>query len=319
MPENVLYVAGATGYIGREVVKRALKRGYTVHASARLNSKTELPQHDRLILDIIQTERAKTTFNIPRGASVISCISSRTGTAQDAHNIDYQMNVSLLDCARVSDAKIFLMLSAICVQKPKLAFQHAKLKFEDALQTSGLKYSIVRPTAYFKSLTGQVKRVKQNRPFLFFGDGTETACTPISKRDLADFMLDTVQRPASWNKILPIGGPQPALTPADMAAIISKIYNKPTVTRSVSPKLFDILRTIIAPLRPISRWAREKSELMNIGKYYATESMLVWDATSGHYDAKRTPSTGQDTFYDHVLKMRETGFVETVDNDTRLF
>jgi divinyl chlorophyllide a 8-vinyl-reductase len=91
------------------------------------------------------------------------------------------------------------------------------------------------------------------------------------------------------------------------------------VTRSVSPKLFDILRTIIAPLRPISRWAREKSELMNIGKYYATESMLVWDATSGLYDAKRTPSTGQDTFYDHVLKMRETGFVETVDNDTRLF
>ena len=132
-------------------------------------------------------------------------------------------------------------------------------------------------------------------------------------------MLDTVQRPASWNKILPIGGPQPALTPADMAAIISKIYNKPTVTLSVSPKLFDILRTIIAPLRPISRWAREKSELMNIGKYYATESMLVWDATSGHYDAKRTPSTGQDTFYDHVLKMRETGSVETVDNDTRLF
>ena len=35
MPENVLYVAGATGYIGREVVKRALKRGYTVHASVR--------------------------------------------------------------------------------------------------------------------------------------------------------------------------------------------------------------------------------------------------------------------------------------------
>jgi len=319
MPENILYVAGATGYIGCEIVKHALERGYTVHASVRLNSKTALPQHDRLILDIIQTERAKTTFNIPTGASVISCISSRTGTAQDAHNIDYQMNVSLLDCARVSDAKIFLMLSAICVQKPKLAFQHAKLKFEDALQTSGLKYSIVRPTAYFKSLTGQVKRVKQNRPFLLFGDGTETACTPISKRDLADFMLDTVQRPASWNKILPIGGPQPALTPADMAEIISKIYNKPTVTRSVSPKLFDILRTIIAPLQPISRWAREKSELMNIGKYYATESMLVWDATSGHYDAKRTPSTGKDTFYDHVVKMRETGSLETVDNDTRLF
>jgi divinyl chlorophyllide a 8-vinyl-reductase len=319
MPENVLYVAGATGYIGREVVERALNRGYTVHASVRPNSESALPQNDRLIFDVIQAERDKTAFNIPMGASVISCISSRTGTAKDAHNIDYQINMALLNCARASDASVFLMLSAICVQKPKLAFQHAKLKFEDALQTSGLQYSIVRPTAYFKSLTGQIKRVEKNLPFLFFGDGTETACTPISKRDLAEFMLDTVQQPASWNKILPIGGPQPALTPANMAAIISEIYNKPTVTRSVSPQIFDVLRTLIAPLRPISRWAREKSELMNIGKYYATESMLVWDAASGHYDAKRTPSTGQDTFYDHVLKMRETGSVETVDNDTRLF
>ena len=319
MPENVLYVAGATGYIGREVVKRALKRGYTVHASVRLNSRTALPQNDRLKLDIIQTERDKTAFNIPMGASVISCISSRTGTAKDARNIDYQMNVSLLNCARASDANVFLMLSAICVQKPKLAFQHAKLKFEDTLQTSGLNYSIVRPTAYFKSLTGQVKRVKQNRPFLFFGDGTETACTPISKRDLAEFILDTVQQPVSWNKILPIGGPQPALTPADMASIISDIYNKPKITRSVSPRIFDILRGVFAPLAPISRWAREKSELMNIGKYYATESMLVWDAVNGRYDAERTPSTGQDTFYDHVVKMRKTGSVETVDNDTRLF
>ena len=73
------------------------------------------------------------------------------------------------------------------------------------------------------------------------------------------------------------------------------------------------------PLVPISRWASEKSELMNIGKYYATESMLVWDAVNGYYDAECTPSTGKDTFYDHVVKMRETGSLETVDNDTRLF
>jgi divinyl chlorophyllide a 8-vinyl-reductase len=319
MPENILYVAGATGYIGCEVVKHALERGYTVHASLRPNSKNALPQNDRLILDILRTEGTKTIFNVPMGASVISCISSRTGTVKDAYNIDYQMNMSLLDCARVNDAKIFLMLSAICVQKPKLAFQYAKLEFEDAVQTSGLNYSIVRPTAYFKSLTGQVKRVEQNRPYLFFGTGSETACTPISKRDLAEFMLDTIEEPASWNKVLPIGGPQPALTPADMVAIISKIYDKPIVTRSVSPKIFDVLRALFTPLVPVSRWAREKSELMNIGKYYATESMLVWDAVNGCYDAERTPSTGNDTFYDHIVKMHETGSVETVDNDTRLF
>jgi divinyl chlorophyllide a 8-vinyl-reductase len=50
-----------------------------------------------------------------------------------------------------------------------LAFQHAKLAFEAALIDSGLTYSIVRPTAFLKSLSGQVERVKRGRPFLVFG------------------------------------------------------------------------------------------------------------------------------------------------------
>ena len=47
-----------------------------------------------------------------------------------------------------------------------------------------LTYSIVRPTALFKSLSGQVDRVKRGRPFLVFGDGALTACKPISDDDL---------------------------------------------------------------------------------------------------------------------------------------
>jgi len=319
MPKKVLYVAGATGYIGREVVIRAIERGYIVHASVRATSQIDFPCHDNLVLDRMSTDNTKQKFNVPIGAAVISCLSSRTGTAKDAQSIDYQMNVSLLNCAKKRDASIFLMLSAICVQKPKLAFQYQKLKFEAALQSSGLNHAIVRPTAYFKSLSGQIKRVQKNRPFLVFGNGTETACTPISKRDLAEFMLDTVEQPLSWNKILPIGGPKPALTPADLAAIISNIYEKPNTTRSISPRIFDVLRWLFAPLVPFSAWAREKYELMNIGKYYATESMLVWDTSDGQYKAEHTPSTGQDTFHDHVLEMRHTASLETVDNATRLF
>ncbi len=60
----------------------------------------------------------------------------------------------------------FILLSAICVQKPKLAFQHAKLAFEQKLMASGLTYSIVGH-GLFKSLSGQVERVKQGKAFWF--------------------------------------------------------------------------------------------------------------------------------------------------------
>ncbi len=54
-------------------------------------------------------------------------------------------------------AQHFVLLSAICVQKPLLEFQRAKLKIETELQSQNdLTYAIVRPTAFFKSLGGQV-------------------------------------------------------------------------------------------------------------------------------------------------------------------
>ena len=76
---------------------------------------------------------------------------------KDSWDIDYQATLNLLTAARQNKASHFVLLSAICVQKPLLEFQHAKLKFEAALQAAGdITYSIVRPTAFFKSLAGQV-------------------------------------------------------------------------------------------------------------------------------------------------------------------
>ena len=47
----------------------------------------------------------------------------------------------------------------------------------------------------------------------------------------------------------------------------------------------------------VSRKAAAKAELARIGRYYATESMLVWDGQ--RYDADATPSTGTETLFDY--------------------
>jgi divinyl chlorophyllide a 8-vinyl-reductase len=83
---------------------------------------------------------------------------------------------------------------------------------------SPLRWSIVRPTAFFKSLSGQIARVQAGKPFLLFGDGALTACKPISDRDLGDYIAGCLSDPDRWNRILPIGGPGPALDPARAGA-----------------------------------------------------------------------------------------------------
>ena len=46
-----------------------------------------------------------------------------------------------------------------------------------------------------------------------------------------------------------------------------------------------------------------KAELARIGRYYATESMLVLDPNTGRYDAAATPSTGNETLFDFYTSL----------------
>lgn len=319
MAQKSILIAGATGYIGRAVVNMALNQGYKVFAMTRSTSDA-LPQHPSLITLATEfDERSGWTTDLPPTDVIISCLASRTGTARDANLVDYQMNSALLHHAAQHGKPHFILLSAICVQKPKLAFQFEKLRFEDELRSSGLRYSIVRPTAFFKSLSGQIQRVQQEKAFLMFATGSLTACTPISDRDLAEYILQCIDTPERHDKILPIGGPHPAITPREQAKMMFKVFGKPPKMRSVSPKLFTMLRLLLAPLAVFSKWAQEKQELMRIAHYYATESMLTWDATRHCYDAGATPSTGTDTLLSHFIAIRDGGRYQRTDASSRLY
>ena len=68
---------------------------------------------------------------------VVSCLASRTGGIKDSWDVDYQATKNVLDVAREKGSKHFVLLSAICVQKPTLTFQLAKLKLEVRSQALG--------------------------------------------------------------------------------------------------------------------------------------------------------------------------------------
>jgi hypothetical protein len=189
------------------------------------------------------------------------------------------------------------------VQKPLLAFQQAKLAFERRLIDSGLTYSIVRPTAFFKSLSGQVERVKRGRPFLVFGDGTLTACKPISDGDLADYLADCLDDPQRHNRILPIGGPGPAITPRQQGEHLFALLGRAPQIRQVPLGLLDGIIGALSLAGRVLPALAAKAELARIGRYYATESMLVLDPVRGTYDADATPSTGSETLFDLYARL----------------
>lgn len=306
-PKRIM-VLGATGTIGQAAVKALTVRGHDVtcflRGSARSKAPALLPGATLRYGSISDPQGlARDGFADERFDVLVSCLASRTGAPADAWAIDHKAHLDALAAARAAGVTHMVLLSAICVQKPLLAFQQAKLAFEEALIRSGLAYSIVRPTAFFKSLSGQIERVRKGKPFLVFGDGTLTACKPISDADLGDYLARCIEDPALQNRILPIGGPGEAITPKQQGERLFALLGREPKFRHVPVALLD---TIIGGLSVVSRIApglKVKAELARIGRYYATESMLVLDPRTGRYDAAATPSTGTETLFDFYARV----------------
>jgi divinyl chlorophyllide a 8-vinyl-reductase len=299
-----VFVLGATGTIGRATVRALARRGHDVVCFTRSPGAAA----DRANVSFRQGDATdpaslvRDGFRGERFDALVSCMASRTGAPADAWAIDHRAHAGALAAARASGVDQMVLLSAICVQKPLLAFQQAKLAFERQLMESGLDWSIVRPTAFFKSLSGQVERVRGGKPFLVFGDGELTACKPISDHDLGTYLADCLDE-TRRNRILPIGGPGPAITPREQGERLFELMGKPPRFRHVPVAMLDVIAGTLGALGRVSPALAAKADLARIGRYYATESMLVLDPATGRYDADATPSFGTETLFDYYARL----------------
>lgn len=298
-PLSILLLGG-TGTIGRATAQALRAEGHHVTALIRPSADASLLPGGTLIRGEFMEALTPAITGMD---AVVSCIASRTGAPKDAWAVDHAANSAALKAAVAAGVRHFTLLSAICVQKPLLEFQRAKLAFEAELQAAPIGWTIVRPTAYFKSLSGQVARVQQNRPFLVFGDGKLTACKPISDADLGRYLALTLTDPDKRNRVLPIGGPGPAITPLDQAAMLGRLFGRPVPVKRVPVALMTGIIALLTTLGVFSPRLAARVGLARIGRYYATQSMLVWDPATQSYDADATPEFGTDQLEDHYAAL----------------
>lgn len=320
--ETTVLVTGATGYIGRYVVRELLRRGHPVVAVARPRSGlrgrngpdevvADLAPARVVFSDVTDAGALRSDLS-PHGPihAAVCCLASRGGGVRDSWRVDYRATLHTLQAARGLGAAHFVLLSAVCVQKPLLEFQRAKLRFEgelaaEASRDPSFTYSIVRPTAFFKSLGGQVETVKNGQPYVMFGDGKLCACKPISEEDLAAFIADCISDEGKANKILPIGGPGKALTPLEQGEMLFRLLGREPRFIKVPIQVMDAAIWVLDALAKVFPGVEDAAEFGKIGRYYASESMLVLDPDTGEYSDEMTPSYGSDTleqFFERVIR-----------------
>jgi len=241
---------------------------------------------------------------------VISCLASRSGSKKDSYAIDYQATLNCLEAARAAGARHFVMLSAFCVKSAErndpyaLQFQYAKKDMEAALrEQDDVTYSIIRPTAFFKSVSGQLEVVEGGAPFVFFdlGQGKSATCNPISEPDLASAILETVTDKSKENSVWNLGGPDEGMSMQQQGALIADILGKEEAkTFGVPIGIFDVIINGLQWLADVtnSEKLEDAAEFGRIGRYYALEDMLTTDASEKY---------GSTTLREHYERIAKEG------------
>ena len=220
---NVL-LAGATGYLGTHLLKVLIEKQNQVVAIVRKSNQLDNPNENYLEIKQAEVTKPETLRDICKGIdTVISTVGiTRQKDGLTYMDVDYQANMNLLEEAKKSGVSHFVYVSAINGDKHRnLKIFEAKEKFVDALKTSGLNYTIVRPNGFFSDMKDFLQMAKSGRVYLF-GSGNQRF-NPIHGEDLAKAIVDNLE---DYNNELTIGGPD-ILSLNDISKLALTSLNKP--------------------------------------------------------------------------------------------
>ncbi|TDJ46268.1 MAG: NAD-dependent epimerase/dehydratase family protein [Gammaproteobacteria bacterium] len=288
---QTVLIIGATGYIGGAVVEEAVSQGYDVITVTRSPaSEGQFGGAEVVVADVSDPASMAKIF-ARKVDVVISCLATRSGLPKDFDDIDYKATLNVLNAAQENGAGKFILLSAICVRKPDLPLQLAKLKMEDALMRSGIEYTIVRPTAYFWVFDTQTKMIMKGKPGYVVGTGNQATHNPIAKEDLAEFMVSSISNSERRNRVFILGGPDVPdniITYRDSLKMVFESLGK-------EPKIVSIPAWVLTALIRITwfiglfvRKIGVFSAFLKVTQYYLVNDM-------------RAPGYGSKTLKQHLM------------------
>ena len=217
-------VAGATGYLGRYVVKEFNKQGYWVRALTRSADRLD---DLRNYVDEAFIGAVTDPASLDGICQDIDVVFSSIGITKQKDNltymdVDYQGNKNLLEEAKQAGVAKFIYVSVFNAENMShLKGIQAKLKFTQVLEASGLDYLVVNPNGFFSDMLEYLKMAKQGRGYVF-GSG-ECRINPIHGQDLAEVCVNAA---SGEEKKIDVGGPD-VLTHNHILAIAFEALEKP--------------------------------------------------------------------------------------------
>ena len=270
-------VTGATGSLGRRIVRQLREQELPVRAFARLTSNYgELEDRGaEIFIGDLEEER-----DIVKATRDVKYIISSHGSGSNAQKVDYRANIDLIDNAVANKVEHFVFISVLGADRgyqDSPVFK-AKREVEKYLIASGLNYTILRPSGFANNLLPQAERFRDTGIYLLIGD-SKNRSSIVSTDDLAKIAIASTTIPNAKTQIFSVGSAE-IITRGDIPRIFADLFQREPII--INPPLFvlDGLRSGIGLINPQLQESLGTLRTLLANEFFCTpEEITVLEST----------------------------------------
>jgi NADH dehydrogenase len=258
-------VAGATGQLGRVIVRKLGASGVPVRALARSAGRMADPGPgvEVAAVDLLDVPRLTEAC---RGVDqIVATANNNMGSGSTSPTrVDLAAYQNLCAAARNTGVRrlIYVSYRGVSQDAPVDIFR-LKWYIEDAIRRSGVPHVMLRPTAFMDIWIDELllKGMREKGVATIFGDGNRVA-NYIAVDDVAEFAVRIVARPEVVSEVIEVGGPS-NVSQNQMASLLERRFKISARRRHLPVPLMRLLPPLVRPFSELT------ARLITLGLYAA--------------------------------------------------
>jgi NADH dehydrogenase len=211
----MIFITGATGFIGRHLLRALKRKGLKARCLVRT------PERARICADLgfetvpgNVTDKESLTGTIEGADAVVHLVGIiEERGKQTFQKIHVEGTRNLVDEAKKAGVKHFIYVSALGTEPgSKAKYHRTKAEAEESVRASGMGYSILRPSLVIGRDGGFTNKLQgfiaSPVPFIPVPGRGEALYQPIYVRDLVECVVRLLDGPEPPDRVFEIGGPE---------------------------------------------------------------------------------------------------------------
>jgi uncharacterized protein YbjT (DUF2867 family) len=251
----VIFIVGGTGTLGQTLVRMLREQGKPVRVLVRPGSVAKAEPLRKLGAELVGGDiRDPGSLEIGcRGATHVICATSAGDDRRDESRrmAEYQGPINLLHAAQAAGTvEQFIFTSTLFPRNPVgYRFCWAKLMAEEAIQKSGVPYTIFRPCGLFFELVQRGEPIVERfGVYPVLGSGHKRT-QMLAMVDVARAYVNAIGNPQAINRTFELGGPE-WLTFEEMVKIWAQVWGRPVKVLHLPIWLMNTIGFLLKPVNP---------------------------------------------------------------------